>query len=299
MSLKNNALIGSLQVILAGVCWGSLGIFSSKLLGFGFSSFQITTLRIVTAGMIVLLLLPSVLPILKKLTAPEWINLVLQSLIGVLGMTLCYFFAVGQVGVSMAVALLYTAPVFSLVLAKLILSEPITKKSVILGVVAVLGVGFLMAGDGFKFNIGVAVGLLSGLCYSLYGILGKKAMAYHHPANLVFFSSVSISALALLLLPQTYGTYGTLFGLSGYAFLLVLGLSVVGTIAPFFLYMSALHKLSATKASVFTIIEPLTAIVLAVILLKQPLSSMQMIGVGLIVGVTLMNAVERRKPVTA
>ncbi|WFF39104.1 EamA family transporter [Moraxella nasibovis] len=292
MTKNNNILIGSLQVILAGVCWGSLGIFSSKLLAFGFESFQVTILRIVTAGLVVLLLLPAVLPILKKLSTPEWINLILQSLIGVLGMTLCYFYAVGQVGVSMAVALLYTAPVFSLVLARLILNEPITKKSAILGVVAVVGVGFLMAGK-VVFNMGVIVGLLSGLCYSLYGILGKKAMAYHHPSNLVFFSSVFISAITLLLLPQTYGTYGQLLNLPSYAMLFVLGLSVVGTIAPFFLYMSALHKLPATTASVFTIIEPLTAIILAVILLKQPLSLWQMIGVGLIVGATLVNALER------
>lgn len=295
MSIKNTTLIGSLQVILAGICWGSLGIFSSKLLAFGFESFQVTTLRIVTAGLVVLLLLPSVLPILKKLSTPEWINLILQSLIGVLGMTLCYFYAVGKVGVSMAVALLYTAPVFSLVLAWLILNEPITKKSAILGIAAVVGVGFLMAGDKVVFNMGVIVGLLSGLCYSLYGILGKKAMAYHHPSNLVFFSSVFISATALLFLPQTYGTYGQLLNLPSYAMLFVLGLSVVGTIAPFFLYMSALHKLPATTASVFTIIEPLTAIVLAVILLKQPLSLWQMVGVVLIIGATLANALPKRQ----
>lgn len=288
--INNKNLIGSLQVILAGICWGSLGIFSSRLLEFGFNSFQIATLRIITAGIIVSLLLPSVLPILKKLTLPEWVNLILQSLVGVLGMTLCYFFAVDKIGVSMAVALLYTAPVFSLILARFILGETITKKSAILGIVAVVGVGFLMAGDKLVFNMGVIVGLLSGLCYSLYGILGKKAMAYHHPANLVFFSSVCISALVLLCLPNTYTTYGQLFNLPSYALLFALGLAILGTIAPYFLYMSALQKLPATRASVFTIVEPLTAILLAMVLLNQSLSVLQMIGVGLIIGATLVNA---------
>lgn len=287
---NNKTLIGSLQVILAGICWGSLGIFSSKLLGFGFDSFQIATLRIITAGIIVGLLLPSVLPVLKKLSLSEWINLILQSLIGVLGMTLCYFFAVGKIGVSMAVALLYTAPVFSLVLARLILNETINKKSIILGIVAVVGVGFLMMGDKFSVNIGVLIGLLSGLCYALYGILGKKAMAYHLPSNVVFFSSVCISALVLLCLPNTYETYKQLLVLSSYALLFTLGLAIVGTIMPYFLYMSALQKLPATKASVFTIVEPLTAILLAVLLLNQSLLALQLIGVLLIIGATLINA---------
>jgi len=71
---------------------------------------------------------------------------------------------------------------------------------------------------------------------------------------------------------------------------LVLGLSLLGTIVPFFLYMNALKKLSATKASVFTIVEPLTAIILATVLLQQPLKPLQMVGVTLIIAATLMNA---------
>ncbi|USZ15238.1 DMT family transporter [Moraxella sp. FZFQ2102] len=291
---QSTLLIGSLQVILAGICWGTLGIFSTQLGDLGLTSFQITTLRIVTAGMIVLVLLPKLFTTFAAMPAKQWLGLIIQSLIGVLGMTLCYFYAVGQVGVSMAVALLYTAPVFSLVLARVILGERITAKSALLAIIAVIGVACLMAGDKFTINAGVAVGLLSGLCYSLYGILGKKAMGFNHSAQMVFFSSVAFSSLALLFLPQTFTTYQTVLTLPVQTWGLVLGLSLVGTIAPFLLYMSALQKLPATTASVFTIVEPLTAIILAVFLLHQPLSMMQLIGVVLIIGATLANALGRK-----
>lgn len=291
---QSTLLIGSLQVILAGICWGTLGIFSTQLGEIGLTSFQITTLRIVTAGMIVLVLLPKLFTTFAAMPAKQWLGLIIQSLIGVLGMTLCYFYAVGQVGVSMAVALLYTAPVFSLVLARIILGERITAKSALLAIIAVIGVACLMAGDKFTINTGVAVGLLSGLCYSLYGILGKKAMGFNHSAQMVFFSSVAFSSLALLFLPQTFTTYQTVLTLPVQTWGLVLGLSLVGTIAPFLLYMNALQKLPATTASVFTIVEPLTAIILAVFLLHQPLSMMQLIGVVLIIGATLANALGRK-----
>ncbi|UTO05960.1 DMT family transporter [Moraxella sp. FZLJ2107] len=291
---QSTLLIGSLQVILAGICWGTLGIFSTQLGDLGLTSFQITTLRIVTAGMIVLVLLPKLFTTFAAMPAKQWLGLIIQSLIGVLGMTLCYFYAVGQVGVSMAVALLYTAPVFSLVLARVILGERITAKSALLAIIAVIGVACLMAGDKFTINTGVAVGLLSGLCYSLYGILGKKAMGFNHSAQMVFFSSVAFSSLALLFLPQTFTTYQTVLTLPVQTWGLVLGLSLVGTIAPFLLYMNALQKLPATTASVFTIVEPLTAIILAVFLLHQPLSMMQLIGVVLIIGATLANALGRK-----
>ena len=287
----SRVLIGSLQVIAAGICWGTLGIFSTQLGKLGFTSFEITTLRVVTAGVLLLILVPRLISSFENLTIKEWVSLTLQSLIGVLGMTLCYFFTVQYVGVSMAVALLYTAPIFSLIFAKIILGETISLKSAILAVVAVIGVACLMLGDKISLNIGMLVGLLSGLCYSLYGILGKKAISYNHPANLVLFSSVAFSAFILLFLPQTYRTYSTLVSLPSSAILFVLGLSVIGTIAPFFLYMTALKKLSATKASVFTIVEPLTAIMLATLLLNQSLKPLQMLGVALIVLATLINAI--------
>lgn len=58
--------------------------------------------------------------------------------------------------------------------------------------------------------------------------------------------------------------------------------------------MTALNKLPATTASVFTIIEPLTAIILAIVLLGQPLLPLQMVGVALIISATLANALTRR-----
>lgn len=51
MTTNNRTLlIGSLQFIMAGICWGALGIFSTQLGKLGLDSFAITTLRIVTAG---------------------------------------------------------------------------------------------------------------------------------------------------------------------------------------------------------------------------------------------------------
>lgn len=184
----------------------------------------------------------------------------MQSLIGVLGMSVCYFFAVSYVGAGPAVALLYTAPVFSLLFSKFLLSESITRKSVLLALMAVFGVGLTMLGEQAKVNWGILLGLSAGMCYSLYGVLGKRAMHYAHPAPLVFFTSIIISAGVLLLLPETYNTYEQLVSLPLMTWGYVLGLSLLGTVVPFGLYMKALEKLPATRASVFTIFEPLTAI---------------------------------------
>ena len=50
--------IGTIQIITAAVCWGTLGIFSTYLNQIGFSGWQITILRIVTAAFLILIMLP-------------------------------------------------------------------------------------------------------------------------------------------------------------------------------------------------------------------------------------------------
>lgn len=287
---SNSTTVESLQVIVAAICWGTLGVFTTYLHRLGFDSVQIAILRIVTAAVMLLSLLPSLWSTLKNLSKREVLYLSLQSLIGVLGMTVCYFIAVNFVGAGIAVSLLYTAPVFSLVLAFFLLREHITTKALVLAVIAVLGVAMTTLGDTLSFNWGIVFGLLSGVCYALYGILGKKALHNNYPPTLIFFTSVVISALALLLLPITYQTYVTAFTMPATTWLWVIGLSLVGTIIPFFLYMSALHKLPATKASVFTVFEPFTAIVLSIVLLNQSLNMMQYVGMALILLATLCNA---------
>ena len=282
--------IGTIQIITAAICWGTLGIFSTYLNQLGFSGWQITILRVVTAALLILVMLPKLWPKLLKLSLKQWGGLAIQSLIGVLSMSICYFFAVIYVGAGAAVALLYTAPVFSLLFSAVFLNESITRQSALLALVAVFGVGLTMLGDEAKLNWGVALGLLAGVCYSLYGVLGKRAMHYAHPAPLVFFTSIIISASVLLLLPETYKTYTKLLSLPLLSWGYALGLSLIGTVVPFALYMKALEKLPASRASVFTIFEPLTAIALAILLLNQSLSAIQYLGVLLILLAALFNA---------
>lgn len=282
--------LGTIQIITAAICWGTLGIFSTYLNQMGFNGWQITILRIVTAAIIILVMLPKLWSHLLKLRAKQWFDLAIQSLVGVLAMSLCYFFAVAYVGAGAAVALLYTAPVFSLLFSALLLDESITRQSALLAMMAVLGVGLTMLGEQAQVNWGIVLGLLSGLCYSLYGVLGKRAMHSAHPAPLVFFTSIIISATVLLLLPETYKTYQQLLDLPLLTWGYVLGLSLLGTVIPFSLYMKALEKLPASRASVFTIFEPLTAIALAIILLNQTLAWIQYLGVLLILLAALCNA---------
>lgn len=287
--------LGIIQVIFAAICWGSLGIFSTYLNQQGFNGLQITILRIFTAGILIIAMLPKLWPELKAISFRQYLGLVCQSFIGILGMTLFYFFAVIQIGVGPAVALLYTAPLFSLIFSALLLGETITRQSILLVFLGFSGVALMVLDGKSNLNWGIVLGLLSGLCYSLYGVLGKRAVKANRSPTLVFFTSILFSASLLLFIPETYATYAQAFSLTPTTWVYIIGLSFIGTVLPFSLYMSALHKLSATRASTFTTFEPLTAILLAVVLLNQSLTKLQYLGISFIILASLLNSLSKNE----
>ncbi|QEY24558.1 DMT family transporter [Neisseria animalis] len=286
--------VGTLQIIAGAVCWGSLGVLGATLNRLSFGSTEVAALRIVIAAFLLLAVLPYFLPYLKQLGLRQLPVLVGQSFIGMLGMSMLYFAAVSKVGSSLAVALLYTAPVWSLIFARILLGEGITQRQAVLTVVAAAGVGLTMTGGGAADWAGIAAGLGSGICYALYGVLGKRAMS-GNPPMLVFFTSICCSALLLLFLPDTHRALHKLWFQPWFVWLSAVSLSLVGTIAASALFMRGLEKMPAAKASVFTIFEPLTAVLLAAFLLGERLGVLQYAGVALIVAVAVLNALGRKQ----
>lgn len=294
MSKISKQTVGTIQILSAAVCWGSLGLFGSWLNRAGFNGVQVASLRIVCAALLLLLALPYFLPVLRDVRVRVLPMMMLQSLLGVLGMSVLYFAAVAKVGVSLAVALLYTSPIWSVLFARLILGEAMTRKSVLLTLVAAFGVGLTMAG-GVNLDVwGMVMGLGSGVCYALYGVLGKRVMNQGSPM-LLLFSSVWIAALALLCLPYTHEAMDMLWHKDVSVWLALLGVAFIGTILAFTLFIRGLAKMPASQAAVFTVFEPFTAVILASVLLGEYLSDVQYIGIVLIIVVAVANAVKTKK----
>ena len=51
MKQSNPSVLGPALIILAGIFWGSMGIFVRRLTAFGFTSIQITSVRLTLAAL--------------------------------------------------------------------------------------------------------------------------------------------------------------------------------------------------------------------------------------------------------
>ncbi|SHM24166.1 DMT family transporter [Vreelandella subglaciescola] len=278
--------IGMLYIALAASSWGTLGILASGLIAVGFNGFEVAALRVLLSACVLLVISPRVLRPHLATIRRHWPILCIHSLIGVFFYNVLYFIAIEEVGVTFSVGLLYTAPIWALVFSIFILGErlswlrSLSALGACTGVMLTLGVG----GVGSTPSVmGVLLGLAAGATYALYPVIGKRAI-YHVPPTVLLFSSFLISGLAFASTPPAWDGVARLMESESLSvWMLLLTMSLFGTIFSYFLFTRGIKMVPASSVGVVTTLEPLVAIVLASALLNEHLTILQYFGIFLIV----------------
>ena len=197
-----------------------------------------------------------------------------------------YFTAYSYTTIQHAAALLYTAPAFVAILSWIILKEKLTRPKVIAVALSVTG-AFLIVGItreqplfGSITQIGDWLAIASGLAYSSWYIFGKILGQNREPAVTTFLAMIFGAMLLFPIMLALEGVHppATLYG---WGLIAIVGL--VPTAVAYVLYLTGLKMIDPTKASVFAIIEPLTAAVLGFLFLQERLSYEAIVGFALII----------------
>ena len=197
-----------------------------------------------------------------------------------------YFTSYSYTTVQHAAALLYTAPAFVAILSRLILKEKFTRSKVAAVALSVTGalliVGILRGQPlfGSTTQLGDWLAIASGLAYSSWYIFGKVLGQTREPAVTTFIAMVFG---AILLLPVMLVFEGLHPPTNMYGWELIAIVGLVPTAIAYVLYLTGLKLIDATKASVFAIVEPLTAAVFGYMLLQEMLSYDSIVGFILII----------------
>lgn len=281
--MKSSKLKAFFFVILAGVLWGTSGIFVKLIGPYGISSMTMTALR----GVISFLCLAVyALAVDARLFRVGWRDLLLLAGGGVafFGTGSCYFLAMQMTSVSTAVVLMYTAPILVMLVSVFFLGERLTAlKS--FSVVCMLAGCCLVAGllGGAKWNaLGIFVGLLSGISYASYNILTKIQMKRGiYPITAVLYCFLFMSICACCFASPASVT-AAVAQKPLFVPLLLLGLGICTSTLPYFFYTGALKELPAGTTSALAIVEPMAATVFSVVIFREALSLPALVGIILI-----------------
>lgn len=298
--MKNNvfARFSWLLILLAGIFWGAIGIFSDTVKAYGFTELQTALWRVTSAAVmfvIFILIKDKSLLKIKLRDLPLFLALGCGS---VLAMTCLYFLAIAGTSYSVAAILLYTAPIFVSVTSVFLFKEKFTVRKGIALILAFAGcvcVSGIFGGSGNVTPIGFLFGILSGVAYALYSILGTFALRKYSPYTVTTYAFL-FAALGALIVCDAPGAFRKAAGLITTTPLLlhILLLGLISAFLPFLLYTIGLSHTEAGKASIIASVEPLAATVCGVIR-GQKIGTFGVLGIlGILAAVIVMSVTGKK-----
>ena len=231
----------------------------------------------------------------RDTAARRWLAI---GALGVFVYPLAFYSAMDQAGVAIGnVVSLGSGPIFAALLEWLWERHRLSVRWAICAVIAIAGVVLLSTGriseneGGKSIPLGVVLGLLAGFAYALYTYASTRALDIGHGGRGVMGAMFGLGAV--LLAPVLLATGGPLLGsptsvtIAGY-------LAIGPMFLAYLLFGFGLRSIRSSVATTVTLIEPLVATVLAILVVGERLTWTGWIGFSLIlIGVTLLVSARR------
>jgi drug/metabolite transporter (DMT)-like permease len=215
---------------------------------------------------------------------------------------LTFYGAIKLSNASVGATCMALGPVFLAVIEPLIVRRPFEPRELFLGAAMVPGVVLVVGGVPSGMRLGIAVGALSALLVAIFGTLNKRIIARGDDPLAVTGLELGAGALLMTVVAPFFPHAGAAFPLPDMRDAVLLLILAVGcTLLPFTLSLIALRKLSAFATQLAVNLEPLYAIIIAVLLLgeQRELGPRFYIGVAIIIGVVAIYPLVARRPVKA
>lgn len=276
---------GTLLVIVSAVGFATLGIFGKFAYTAGLTLTTVLAFRFLLATVIVW----PVLAVSGSLVRLSGRSLAVAFALGAFGyaaMSGLYFWGLEFMSAGMVAIVLYTYPVFVVLLAAGTLGERITRRTALAVVLALAGVALITGTDPAGADPrGVAIVLGAALVYATYITVSRAALA-----------SVDARTLTAYVLPAAAGAflaYGTAtatlqvpVGPRGWG--IVVAIAVIATVIPIFTFFAGLARIGASRAAIVSTFEPAVTVLLGAALLGEPITTATVVGGGLILGAVVL-----------
>lgn len=289
-------------VILSGVFWGSSCLFANYLsTQTPYTSFHITAIRFTVAAVVLnlILLIKGKGLSLYRITRKAFLITVISGVFSVFSMSALYFGCMLRTSASVAVILLYTAPIFVMIMSLVFFHERMTLRKLVAFAFAIAGcalVSGIMTSANFN-AIGLLLGLAGGFAYSLYGILTAFFMKENN--NPLAFTALSFlfASIASLVVSQPWKIVAFVPASPEPITLLAvcIGLGLCTAVIPFLLYTVGLKGVKPDTASILAFSEPLTACLYGTLILHQPMDLFGVVGIACVcTAIVILNLPQKK-----
>lgn len=283
-----------LRNVSAMLIFGTIGVFVKNI---DLASSEIALGRGVIGGIVLIIVSLFTKNKVSFKNIKENILLLLLSG-GAIGLNWIFLFqAYKYTTISNATLSYYFAPVFVMLLSPVILKEKLTVKKILCVVCAMLGMVCIVGNSGGMAEgrndfLGISYGLAAAAFYASVVLMNKFLK------NLKSLETTYIQLIlaAVVVMPYVFTAEGfNIFRMpvSSIPYILILG--IIHTGFAYLLYFSSLKELKGQTIAVMSYIDPISAVIISAIFLRERMGVLQIAGGILILGSTLISELTKSK----
>lgn len=278
-------------ILAAAVFWGT----SATLARFVFRDRHVPALTVVELRLSIATLLLGLWLLARKRSAfrvrrEDWGYFAVLGLVGVGTVQATYYYSISKLGVGLAILLQYLAPSL-IVLYDAMRGVPV-RKSTGWAVVAALAGTALLVGSVDRVALQATplhwvVGFSSAIVFAFYVVFSKRGLRRYPPETVLFYTFLLASILWACVTPPA-----AIFA-AGYPpqlWMLFIALGVFSTLVPFALFYAGLRRVPAAEAGVVATIEPVVAVLAAMVFLDERLLPLQWLGAVFVLGASVLSS---------
>ena len=295
-----HTLIGVGLVLLASVGFSARGIIIKLAYPYGVDAVTLLALRMIFSLPFFMVMALVARRDAAPLTRREWQMVIVLGFIGYYLSSYLSFLALGYIAAALERLLLYLTPTIVLVISAALMKHPIRRHHVAAlaltygGIVLVLGDQLLITTDSAAVLAGSALAFVSALTYAVYlvasgsiipniGAARFTAYASGTACGFVILQFVLVRDLAALDLPLPVYGYGAI-------------MAIFSTVLPLWMMAEGIRRIGANQSALLSSIGPVATIVLAALLLDEPISIVQVCGAALVLGGVWLVGMKRETP---
>lgn len=280
-----NKTKGFLCVIISAFIFGFTPILCKLTYSGGSNAIMLVFLRNTMS-------LPLMYTILKykkislKISWKEFNKLFILSIFSTILTALLLYISYNYISVGMATTVHYVYPILVALVLVIFFKEKITKIQVISLIISFVGVLLFFDGGSTLNFTGLFIAFVSGISYGMALIyMDKSGLKDYHPLLVTFYTCIFAS---IILLMVTIISGNLTLALTPTAWLYSFIVSVLTSVIGISFMQIGVRNIGPTTTSILCMFEPITSVVMGIILLNEAISFKSILACILILTAVLM-----------
>lgn len=195
------------------------------------------------------------------------------------------FEAYNYTTVAIATLCYYMQPTIVILLSPIIFRESLSAKKIAGVIISLVGMvlvsGVVSTGGESGANLsGIAFGLIAAALYSSVVIINKAAKVEEiYEKTVIQLLSAAVVLMPYLIAVEDFST----MELTPFSVAMILTVGIIHTGIAYVMYFGAVGKLPVQSAAIISYLDPVSALVLSFVILREPLSPAGLVGAVMII----------------